>query len=138
MWVKASRRLTPGYNSEEFMAAARRVCLFKISLHCRYLLCPTFSLVFQQTTTVDYVTTAPSPCGSFTINTVLLKSTEIPVALRMEKTVIQAVRSMKHESEGGGMLEEEAKRRGRGASQRVTISTDGGPIKPGQGLHCTS
>lgn len=102
MWVKASRRLTPGDNSQEFMAAARLVCPFKISLHCLYLLCPTFSLVIQQTTTVDYVTTAPSPCGSFKINAVLLKSTDglEPVALWMEKTVIQAARSMKHESEG--------------------------------------
>lgn len=71
MWGNVSRHLSRGYNAEESIAWASLVCLFKISLHCCYLLCCTFSLVFQQTTTVDYVTDTSLSCGSFAIDTVL-------------------------------------------------------------------
>lgn len=71
MWGNVSRHLSRGYNAEESIAWASLVCLFKISLHCCYLLCCTFSLVFQQTTTVDYVTDTSLSCGSFAIDMVL-------------------------------------------------------------------
>lgn len=71
MWGNVSRHLTRGYNAEESIAWASPVCLFKISLHCCYLLCCTFSLGFQQTTTVDYVTDASLSYESFAIDTVL-------------------------------------------------------------------
>lgn len=111
MWGDVSRHLTCGYNTEESTAGASLVCIFKISLHCCYLLCCTFSLVFQQATMVDYVTDTSLSCGSFAIDTVLslmdLNQLIGPLGdlLHWKKGLFELHRGMKHESEGGEMQE---------------------------------